>query len=228
MTPLPETRACATRAQVNHGLAWDHNWAFDLARGRYLAWIGHDDIMDNQYMLDVLKPWKRMLGWCWPTRATTTLTTKEVIKPLDLENPGSSERPSERFNNILCDGMCDPIYGLMKTEVLKQTRLHGGFADSDRVLLAEMGLRGRFSLVPEHLFSRRIHAEQNHRKYKDLRERTVSMDPAKAGKLFFPVLLEDMALFSAIRRANLPLGERLRCHKAFLRWIWKHCEVSPR
>ena len=151
-----------------------------------------------------------------------------VIKRLDFENSGSSGRPSERLNHILDERECNPICGLMRREVLKQTRLHGGFADSDRVLLAEMGLRGRFSLVPEHLFSRRMHAEQSHRKYKDLRERTVSMDPTKAGKVFFPVLLEDMALFSAICRAKLPLGERLRCHKALLRWIWETPRPSPR
>ena len=38
------------RAEVNRGLAWNHNRAFDLARGRYVAWIGHDDLMGRQYI----------------------------------------------------------------------------------------------------------------------------------------------------------------------------------
>ena len=33
--------------------------------------------------------------------------------------------------------------------------------------------------------------------------------------------MEAMALFSAIHRAKLPLGERLRCHKFLLRWLWE-------
>ena len=85
-----------------------------------------------------------------------------MIKRVDMENPGSSERPSERFLGVLYEQVCYPIYGVMRTEILKQTRLHEGFAESDRTLLVEMGLRGGFKLVPERLFSRREHAEQSH------------------------------------------------------------------
>ena len=137
-----------------------------------------------------------------------------------MENPGSSERPSERFRGALYEGMCHAIYGVMRTEVLKQTRLHQGFAGSDRTLLAEMGLRGRFKLVPERLFTRREHAQRTCIRYASLRERTLVYDPAKAGKLFFPSLLEAMALFSAIHRAKVPLKERLRCYRFLLRWLW--------
>lgn len=213
------------RADVNRGLVWNFNRLFELAEGPYLVWLAHDDVMGKEYISRCVEALKQNSGAVLAFANANYIDDKgSVIKRLDFENSGSSGRPSERLSNILHDAMCDPICGLMRAEVLKQTRLHGGFADSDRVLLVEMGLRGRFSLVPEHVFSRRMHAEQSHRKNKDLRERTVSMDPTKAGKVFYPVLLEDMALFSAIRRAKLPLGERLRCHKALLRWIWERRE----
>ena len=125
---------------------------------------------------------------------------------------------AQRFRSILYDGMCDPICGLMRRDVLKQTRLFGAYVDCDRVLLAEMGLRGRFSLVREHIYSRRMHAERSTTKYEDFRERTVFYDPAKAGKVIFPVFQEAVELFGAIERAKLPLGERLLCHKYFLGW----------
>ena len=63
-----------------------------------------------------------------------------VIERVDIENPGSSETPSERFRGVLYVNACHPFYGVMRTEILKQTRLLGGFAESDRTLLVEMGL----------------------------------------------------------------------------------------
>ena len=209
------------RAEVNRGLAWNHNRTFGLARGRYVAWIGHDDLMGRQYIGRCVEALEKDAGAVLAFAGYNYIDEKgSVIKRLDMENPGSSERPSERFLGVLYEYGCHPIYGVMRTEILKQTRLHGGFAESDRTLLVEMGLRGGFNLVPECLFSRRQHAERNYRRYPDLRERTLIFDPAKAGKLFFPVLLEAMALFSAIHRAKVPLKERLRCYRVLLGWLW--------
>jgi glycosyltransferase involved in cell wall biosynthesis len=210
------------RADANRGLVWNYNRLFELARAPYLVYLGHDDVMEKEYVGRCVEALKQDPGAVLAyTNANYIDHTGSVIKRLDFDNSGSSERPCCRFDDILHDGMCDPVCGLLRREVLEQTRLYQGFADCDRVLLAEMGLRGRFSLVPECLFSRRQHAEQSHRKYKDARERTVFLDPTKAGKVIDPELLEYMALFSAIRRAKLPLGERLRCHKVLLRWIWR-------
>ena len=209
------------RAEVNRGLAWNHNRAFHLARGRYVAWIGHDDLMGRQYVGRCVEALEKDAGAVLAFANYIYIDDKgSVIERVDIENPVSSERTSERFRGVLYEYRCHPISGVMRTEILKQTRLHGGFAESDRTLLAEMGLRGGFKLVPECLYSRREHAQRNYRRYPDLRERTLIFDPAKAGKLFFPILLEAMALFSAIHRAKVPLKERLRCYRFLLRWLW--------
>ncbi len=210
------------RADANRGLAWNFNRAFELATGRYLVWFAHDDVMHHEYVGRCVEALKQDSGAVLAFANATYIDDKgRVIRQLNFDNSSASERPCQRFHNILHDGMCDPICGLMRTEILKKTRLHQGFADSDRVLLVEMGLRGRFSLVTEHLFSRREHAQGATIKYPDARARTLVFDPTKAGKLFFPLQLEGMALFSAIRRARLPLGERLRCQKSLLGWIWE-------
>ena len=142
-------------------------------------WLAHDDVMGKEYISRCVQALKQDSGAVLAFANANYIDDKgSVIKRLDFENSGSSERPSVRFSNILHDAMCDPICGLMSTEVLKQTRLHGGFADSDRVLLVEMGLRGRFSLVPEHVFSRRMHAEQSLGRTKTLgRGRYPSIQP---------------------------------------------------
>jgi glycosyltransferase involved in cell wall biosynthesis len=221
-TVARDSRVRYYRSPVNRGLAWNFNHAFAQARGRYLVWIGHDDVMAKEYL-------GRCVGTlesdpeavlCY-TNATYIDANGCVTKRLEMSNPAASERSSDRFHHILYDWMCDPICGLMKTEVLKKTRLFGNYADHDRVLLAEMGLRGRFSLVGDYLFSRRMHAEQSTKKYRDLRERTLFYDPARAGTLFFPVLQEAWNLATAIHRANLPWNERLRSSRFLARWLWE-------
>jgi glycosyltransferase involved in cell wall biosynthesis len=211
------------RANVNRGLARNFNRAFAVARGRYSMWIGHDDLLGRAYVRECLEVLKKDPAAVLCFANANYIDDKgNVVKQVDPNNSGAPDRPSWRFHNVLYDGMCDPVAGLMKTEVLKQTKLHGAFADSDRVLLAEMALRGRFGLVSDYLFSKRMHTQQTTSKYKDRRERTLIFDPARAGKISFPFMLEAMELLSAIHRAKLPLKERLRCYQHLIRWLWEH------
>jgi hypothetical protein len=208
-------------SEVNRGLAWNHNNAFALARGRYVAWIGHDDRMGSDYIRRCVEALERDAGAVLAFTGFNYIDAEGSVTKRPLaENPALSDRPSGRFLGIMYEKGCHPIYGVMRREILTQTRLHGGFAGSDRTLLVEMGMRGGFKLVPEPLFCRRQHAERNYFRYRGLRERTLIFDPTKAGKLFFPALLEPMALFSAIRRAQVPLTERLRCYRSLGGWLW--------
>jgi glycosyltransferase involved in cell wall biosynthesis len=209
------------RADVNRGLAWNFNRAFELATGRYLMWMGHDDIMGREYISRCVEAMEQNPGAVVCFSYENHIDENgNLIRKVESQNDADSNRPNERFKNLIrLDHWCDAIFGLMRTEVLKQTRLHGGFADSDRVLLAEMGLRGRFSLIPDYLFSRRTHSLGTTWRYKDRRERTLIFDPGKAGKTIFPVLLLANGFFSAVNRARLPGGERYRCYKHLLRWL---------
>jgi glycosyltransferase involved in cell wall biosynthesis len=216
-----DRRVRYSRAAVNGGLAWNLNRTFALARGRYVTWIGHDDVMKPEYLARCVEPLESDGGAVLCFAGTTYIDSRgDVIKQVELTNPGAVARPSWRFHNVLCDRMCDPVCGLMRRNVLRQTRLHGGYADSDRMLLAEMALRGRFLLVPEYLFARRMHTEQTTTRYHDLRDRTLIFDPAKAGKVVFPTVLQAAGTFAAIRRAGLPVRERLRSCQHLLRWLW--------
>jgi hypothetical protein len=70
------------------------------------------------------------------------------LGPTTFEPMAAKERPSQRYRDLVrYECRCDAIYGLMWTEVVRRTRLHGAFEGSDWVLLAEMGLRGRFRRI---------------------------------------------------------------------------------
>jgi hypothetical protein len=115
-----------------------------------------------------------------------------------------SMQSHERFQDVIrMDHLCEPDFGLTRMDVLKKTRLHGNYADSDRVLLAELSFYGRFWKIPEPLFFRRAHKLQSTAIAPDRQSRTVWFDPSKKGKLIFPHFREFLEYLSVIHRSPI-------------------------
>ena len=186
-------------------------------------WLGHDDLIAKEYIercVDIMRQKPDIVLTYANTRYIDD--QDELICNAELVNDCESQSPSERFTRIVAyHHKCEAICGVMRTDVLKQTRLHGAFADSDRVLLAEMALRGRFHLIGDHLFLRRQHASQASKR-RDRWETTLVFDPSKSGKLIFPFVREAVELFRSVGRATLPWSDRIRCYKHLLRWFYHH------
>ena len=69
-----------------------------------------------------------------------------------------SPDPVERFRAaIRLDHLCEPWCGVTRSDIVRKTGLYGSYADYDRVMIAELGLYGRFVEIPETLFFRREH-----------------------------------------------------------------------
>jgi hypothetical protein len=190
-------------------------------------WTGHDDLMDRVYIGRCVEALDHDPDsvLCFASPCYLDQHGKATAPP-DVENPGGSESASTRLLNILFNGMCDPIFGVMRTAVLRRTGLHGAYADSDRVLLAELGLRGRFVLLPERLFFRRVHAAQTTTRHRDYWERTLVFDPSRSTRLSFPWLQENYDVLAAIWRAPVSRRERHQCFKAFYWWASAHRHLA--
>jgi hypothetical protein len=67
-------------------------------------------------------------------------------------------RPSERFKTVFGSLMLtgNPQQGVIRLEVLRRTPLEPPYPYGDMVLMAELALLGRFVLLPEILFYRRL------------------------------------------------------------------------
>jgi hypothetical protein len=73
---------------------------------------------------------------------------------------GDSPIAVERFWQVLSGARWGShMFGVIRRDALLQTHLLPNFAGSDRVMLAELALLGRFRAVPEPLFFKRFHAE---------------------------------------------------------------------
>ncbi len=210
-------------ADENRGLAWNHNRAIELARGRYLMWMSHDDALGEDCVRRCVEALNQDPGVVLSfTNASYIDANGELIKQVKGPNACYKNSPSGRFRSVLGkEPGCEAFYGLMRTETLKKTGLLGYFAGSDLILLCEMALHGRFTLIPDFLFLRRHHPLATGFRCRTTREITLIFDPRKAGKLFLPYLLTVKGFLAAIGRARLPWKERLRCYRSISIWLWK-------
>jgi hypothetical protein len=120
------------------------------------------------------------------------------------------------------DHICEPDFGMMRLNVLRATRLHGDYADSDRVLLAEMALRGPIHRLTECLFLRRAHSLQSTAIAPGRHERTVWFNPAYDKKLIFPHFRQFREYIAAIGRAPISWGDRTWCFREMMDWLSKN------
>lgn len=115
----------------------------------------------------------------------------------------------------------------MRRGAIDRTRLHGSYAGSDRTFLAEMALLGPWFEVPEPLFHIRDHPGRYTRtKSRDgLRTQNAWFDTANVGRITLPRWRRLGAYATAVARADLRLGEKIRAYRRLGAWItdrnWK-------
>ncbi len=100
----------------------------------------------------------------------------------------SSHQPSKRFGDLILTKhhWCFEVFGLIRSHILKQTSLIGSYVGSDRVLLAHLGLLGRFAEIPDFLFYNRDHAKRT-AYYAPLYLQLDWYDTSKKGKKSWPI-----------------------------------------
>ena len=156
-----DSRIRYVRNAVNIGGARNYRLAFELAIAPYFRWATHDDLVAPQLLSRCVEILDRD-GAVVLAYPKTRLIDAEgrVISDFEDNLHLDSLRPRDRFISVLERvGMCNAIYGLMRSALLRKTRLMGNFLASDIAFLAELTLYGRFWEISDRLFFRRVHAE---------------------------------------------------------------------
>jgi glycosyltransferase involved in cell wall biosynthesis len=210
------------RSPVNIGGALNFNRVLDEARGLYFKWAAHDDV----------------LAPTWLARAVSTLDDQpsavlcqSLITVIDQDGAvvGPEERlltrvtggrAAARFGNlVLADHRCNDLFGLIRTGILRRTGGIGRYIAADRVLLAELGLHGRFETIPEPLFFVRDHPARSVNA-RPFHERTSWYDTTAPDRTVFPHWRFYREYFRLPGRARVAPLQRLRCYGHLCRWPW--------
>ncbi|MEO2047111.1 MAG: glycosyltransferase family 2 protein [Pirellulales bacterium] len=219
-----DSRLRYVRNDTNIGGFPNHNRVFQLSQGELFMWAGYDDLRHQDYVarcVEVLDN-RPECAICYSQTQEidaqgAPLTDREAIL-----NTGDSS-PAKRFHDLIgMDHQIEPIYGIIRSDILRKTKLEQSFPDSDRVLAAEISLHGPFFRIPDCLFYRRRHLENSISMYPSRYERMTWIAPQQASKVTFPYCRQLFEYFRSIRRAPLQWRERWRCYSYLLSWLRKY------
>lgn len=154
-----DNRVCYKRNLENIGAAKNFNRVFELSRGDYFKWAAADDLMSADYFercVEVMENESDVVV-CYPKTKIIDEQGRVITYYEDGLNM-VSESPSGRFLQLIYNcRLCNPVLGVIRSSVLRKTPLLQDFVGSDKVLLAELCLMGKFREIPEYLFGRRFH-----------------------------------------------------------------------
>jgi glycosyltransferase involved in cell wall biosynthesis len=175
-----DARVHYVRNPQNVGAAPNYNLVFERARGRYFKWAAHDDVCMPDFFercVEALERESAAVLCCGQTQLINDdgssvsydieqrcYVTRhgERVGRIDPLHRAEGTRPFGRFWDVLVRTMRTfEIFGVIRADVLRKTHLHRSYYGSDKVLLAQLSLLGRFHLLPEVLLLRRCHRNQS-------------------------------------------------------------------
>lgn len=218
----PRIRYC--RNEKNIGIAKNFNRVLELSSGEYFRWASHDDRMEPAFLASCLAELDRDpdLVLC-ETRCKIIDASGDVIGEMQL-NPlklGSRHR-HVRLGYLLRTerGGAAEYFGLMRSSVLKESGLMRDYPGGENPLRAELGLRGRIGVVPEHLFCFRRHAEQYYRLHHALHADVEWSGGTQACKHVYPHWSRLRDYCRLVRLVPMSGRERLLCYGQVACWIF--------
>ena len=151
------------RQEVNQGAPWNYNRVFELARGDYFRWAAHDDLCAPTFLarcVEVLESNPEIV-WCQSrvgvidrlgktvdttgcdlSGAAEILVTGEDQVP-KLVHSNAMRLPHQRFRSVLLGNTaCFDIYGLIRSDVLREMSLWKPYFGWEKVLISGLSLRG--------------------------------------------------------------------------------------
>jgi glycosyltransferase involved in cell wall biosynthesis len=203
----------------NLGAIANFNRTFALSNGRLFKWAAHDDLHRNIYLESCVRLLDEDPTAVLAHSGTVFIGEDSHVFPFDPETGtyidpktgarqrpdsptiGDSPSPAVRFWHVLSRARWGShMFGVIRREALKRTKLLPNFAGSDRVMLAELALLGRFRAVPESLFMKRFHASASWA----LNQRELKTFLSTDGKAYFRRTRQLRAYFSA------PVGKPIK------------------
>jgi glycosyltransferase involved in cell wall biosynthesis len=165
MFAMRDSRIRYYRGKENIGAARNFNKVFELSKGKYFKWLSADDAMEPEFLersVRVLEETPEVVLVCSRYINRNELNQSEVVVDDNhrLRIPDAYGRLSELLKRV--PGKLVPIWGLIRSQALRKTRLIRPFIGADECLVIELALLGEFEQLPEYLLRTRDHADAYH------------------------------------------------------------------
>jgi glycosyltransferase involved in cell wall biosynthesis len=210
------------RQERNKGAAWNFNFVFEVSKGKYFKWAAHDDIVKPTFLeksVSVIEADDQCV-LVYPATLFIDGAGRETERDVGFMASDSAD-PVERFRTWMAPGIrrCNPVYGLMRSDMIRKTSMHGAYPGSDHVLLGEIALLGCSKEIGENLFLRRLHPEMT--STRDTQSLAQWYEGKQTHRLRFKTLRLVREFVRAMSRAELTSWQRLRSYGVLVQWVWK-------
>jgi glycosyltransferase involved in cell wall biosynthesis len=172
-----DSRVHYVRNLRNLGAIANFNRVFELSTAPLFKWAAHDDLYHETYLDACVGLLEENPDVVLAHTGTAFINEKGELLPFEEETgsfvdptnqrrywadvPGIGDTPAaiNRFWHVLTRARWGThMFGVVRREILQQTSLLPNFAGSDRAMLAELALLGRFRCADKRLFLKRFHA----------------------------------------------------------------------
>src|SRR5215211_2082095 len=171
-----DSRVRYTRNERNLGALANYNRVFELSTAPLFKWAAHDDLYHHDYLAACVRVLDENPDIVLAHTGTGFIDETSKLLPFEQETGsfidpktarrywadpptiGDTPAASSRLWQVLTRARWGThMFGVIRREVLRQTSLLPNFAGSDRAMLAELALLGRFRCVNDRLFLKRFH-----------------------------------------------------------------------
>lgn len=205
----------------NLGAARNWNFVAEQAQGKYFKWSSANDFCAKTMLEKCVAAMEAdpSIVLC---HGKTCLVEEETNAQMEYDRDIAltDASPIERFKTLCLKlALNNAQNGIIRHDALKRTRLEGLYPHGDLALMAELALQGKFVLLPEILFYRRMGPESfsSLLTSDQLQE---FIDPHSKLRPGFNRLRLHLDYFSMMGSARIGLREKLRgltfvVHNAF-------------
>jgi glycosyltransferase involved in cell wall biosynthesis len=206
-----DSRVRYSRNECNIGMNENFNRVFELASGEFFMWGSHDDRRSPEYVESCVQVLcaDPSIVLCYSESVFIDDQGRESGHVKDEMNTVSMPT-YERMRQIIRELLwCNMVYGLYRSDALRQTGVFRRVYGPDRVLLLEMSSLGSFYQIPKPLlYSRRtdFSKPENRKKRREIKQFHVhELDPVLGRKkTYFP------ALHLVTTQASIVLSARMQ------------------
>jgi glycosyltransferase involved in cell wall biosynthesis len=206
------------RNEKNLGASINFNSVFERRKAKYFKWTSHDDSYAPEFLERCVDPLEKdpSLALCY-AQATLIDEKGQKIRDYDSRLHLISHKPHNRLHKFMRKPpLCNPIFGVIRSDILATTNLLGNYESSDFNLLVELCLRGKFWEHDEYLFLRRDHSKMSRRAPRTGREYLAWFDPKRKGANVFPYVRLLKEVFKSVSKAPISFKEKALCFAEIL------------
>ena len=208
------------RRRTNIGGPANFNYSFSLCSGQYVKWSTADDYWHPSFLqeaVDVLDSDADVVLSYPMTRLIDAdgKTLSDYEDSLSLVDPSPRVRFRELYKRI---GLCNAQLGLLRRDAMLKTRLFSGHLACDADFLGEMALLGKFRLLPNVRFYRRMHPDSSSWARDDPEHQRKFYAPGAGAGSDLHASRRIMFQLGAVWRSPIGLADKLALTTDVARW----------